>query len=137
MKLNVKNLLSQEIGSIQEDRFSHPLKIEDLELIEPIEGKYRLIRLEKSIVGHFYIRLIAKINCARCLLDFDFMVEAEFDREFSQLPGEEFLPIKDFKIDIEESLREEVLLALPIKPLCDEGCKGLCPSCGRNLNLED
>jgi uncharacterized protein len=40
----------------------------------------------------------------------------------------------DEQIDLEETLREELLLALPYAPLCSEGCKGLCPTCGKDLN---
>jgi uncharacterized protein len=38
------------------------------------------------------------------------------------------------KIDLEETLREELLLALPYAPLCSEACKGLCATCGKDLN---
>jgi uncharacterized protein len=37
---------------------------------------------------------------------------------------------------LEDVLREQVLLALPLKAICREDCKGLCPHCGRNLNQE-
>src|SRR5207244_12287968 len=37
---------------------------------------------------------------------------------------------------VEDVLREQVLLAVPVKAICREECKGLCPHCGRNLNLE-
>ena len=40
----------------------------------------------------------------------------------------------DDEIDIGETLREELLLALPIAPLCNEACKGLCARCGKDLN---
>jgi uncharacterized protein len=41
---------------------------------------------------------------------------------------------RDDQIDLNELLREQFYLALPMKPLCAEGCKGLCPQCGTNLN---
>jgi uncharacterized protein len=37
-------------------------------------------------------------------------------------------------LDMTEMFRQDILLAMPIKPICSEECKGLCPSCGRNLN---
>ena len=39
-------------------------------------------------------------------------------------------------VDLESILREQIILMLPLKPLCDETCKGLCPHCGANLNHE-
>jgi uncharacterized protein len=41
---------------------------------------------------------------------------------------------REDQIDLNELLREQFYLALPMKPLCQEGCKGLCPHCGTNLN---
>ena len=40
----------------------------------------------------------------------------------------------DDQIDLNEMMREQFYLALPMKPLCREDCKGLCPQCGTNLN---
>jgi uncharacterized protein len=41
---------------------------------------------------------------------------------------------RDDQIDLNEVLREQFYLALPMKPLCREDCEGLCPKCGTNLN---
>ena len=41
---------------------------------------------------------------------------------------------RDDQIDLSELMREQFYLALPMKPLCREDCKGLCPQCGTNLN---
>jgi uncharacterized protein len=41
---------------------------------------------------------------------------------------------RDDRIDLNELLREQFYLALPMKPLCRDDCKGLCPQCGTNLN---
>src|SRR5438132_12535923 len=39
-------------------------------------------------------------------------------------------------LELEDVLREQILLALPLRTLCSEQCKGLCPHCGKNLNVE-
>ncbi len=39
------------------------------------------------------------------------------------------------EVDVSPLIREQLLLALPTRPLCQEGCRGLCPQCGANLNL--
>lgn len=41
------------------------------------------------------------------------------------------------RVDLEEVVREQILLAMPEQMLCREGCRGLCPKCGGNLNLID
>lgn len=42
---------------------------------------------------------------------------------------------RDDQIDLAHMIREQVYLALPMKPLCKDECRGLCPECGTNLNL--
>jgi uncharacterized protein len=49
-------------------------------------------------------------------------------------PEEEAYKVDGLEIDIEPMLRDAVVLALPLTPVCSEGCKGLCARCGQNLN---
>jgi uncharacterized protein len=101
------------------------------------------------------IRLVGRLRttveaaCARCLEP----VTHELDREFDLLyrpqgvdrRGDE-VSISEAETEIgyyqgeglllEDTLREQVLLAAPVKMVCREECKGLCPICGRNLNQE-
>jgi len=89
-------------------------------------------------------------NCSRCLEPFEVPVEAALDSVF--LPaaenagederevGEEDLGIsfyRDEQIDLGDVMREHFILAVPMKPLCRESCRGLCPVCGVNRNRED
>jgi DUF177 domain-containing protein len=46
-------------------------------------------------------------------------------------------PYSGKTIDLSPALREQILLAVPPSPVCDEACKGLCPSCGKDLNAGD
>jgi uncharacterized protein len=88
-----------------------------------------------------------ELPCSRCLEPFRFPVDAPFDVRFlpaSELNVAEEREVeeddletsfyKDDQIDLNELLREQFYLALPMKPLCREDCKGLCPQCGINLN---
>jgi uncharacterized protein len=50
--------------------------------------------------------------------------------------GEDTYPLVDDQVDLEPLVHDAVLLELPIAPVCDEGCRGLCPLCGVNRNLE-
>lgn len=93
------------------------------------------------------VRTELELPCSRCLEPFRLPVDASFDLRF--LPaaemaadGEREVQEEDFEvsyyrddqIDLNELLREQFYLALPMKPLCREDCKGLCPQCGTNLN---
>ena len=88
-----------------------------------------------------------ELTCSRCLEPFRMPVDAVFDVRY--LPAgdvggdaerevaEEDLDTsvyRDDQIDLNEVLREQFYLALPMKPLCREDCRGLCPQCGTNLN---
>lgn len=137
MKIDIKNILNEEEGAVEEGRFEEKMMLEGLDLVEPVEGKYRLIRLEDAVYVHVIFRTVARINCARCLTSFEFQVEKEFDREFAFKPNEDQLQIgKDNQAEVSSALREEIILAFPHKPLCNEACKGLCPDCGKDLNVE-
>lgn len=76
-------------------------------------------------------------QCARCLDDIDY--EETYNlQELFFYPGREVeedeRQVVDETIDLEEPLREAVVLELPFTPLCDDDCLGLCPECGFNLN---
>jgi uncharacterized protein len=88
--------------------------------------------------------------CDRCGEPFDFPLAAEFLYNFKigedtslllqeKECGEEdcnTVYLDEPVIDIGEILREQVLLAAPVRRICDEGCRGLCPGCGKNLGRE-
>lgn len=97
-------------------------------------------------------RLTANVGlpCSRCLEPVRFSVATEFDQFYASnaehpLQGEIALQQKDTEvgffsgdfIDASDIAREQILLNLPMKPICREDCKGLCPHCGKNRNLQD
>ncbi len=88
-----------------------------------------------------------ELACARCLEPVVRDVRRSFDllyRPRGSDAGHEELSVTDAEADIgyytaegvllEDILREQVLLAVPLKVVCSEECKGLCPRCGQNLN---
>ena len=101
------------------------------------------------------IRLVAgvdarlEIGCARCLDPVEHEISKSFDLIFRPQGVDrraDEVSISEAETEIgyyqgeglllEDALREQVLLATPVRALCREDCKGLCPQCGRNLNLE-
>jgi len=80
------------------------------------------------------------VPCDRCLSDFELDINVNFDA-FEQLPDGEYdeeprvrTDSGQLQLNIGAILWEEFALALPVKPLCSEGCKGMCPDCGKDLN---
>ncbi len=79
------------------------------------------------------------LTCDRCLAVFRRPVRFSFLEEyrFEGAGGDEARRLEGDEIDLEEPVREHLLLSLPIKKLCRPDCRGLCPLCGRNLNEGD
>lgn len=95
------------------------------------------------------LRATLHLACSRCLEAYPLPVDAAFDLRY--LPqavnageGEREVEeddlstafYRDETIDLGDLVREQFYLALPMKPLCREDCRGLCPHCGTNLNRD-
>ncbi|HOJ43749.1 MAG TPA: DUF177 domain-containing protein [Syntrophorhabdaceae bacterium] len=100
-----------------------------------------------NITGN--LNCIVYLMCSRCLDEFPYMINTKVDfKMMSQglAPHEPEVELKRDEMDIyyyegneielEPIINEEIILNIPIKPLCKESCKGLCQICGKNLNYE-
>jgi uncharacterized protein len=98
-----------------------------------------------SVAGR--VRTELEVECSRCLEPFRVPVDATFDLRYvpqaentgegEREVGDEDLATAFYReglLDLIELIREQFVLALPMKPLCTEDCRGLCPQCGTNLN---
>lgn len=97
------------------------------------------------VTGRAITRL--ELDCGRCLEPFEIPVDANFELRYipaAENTGEEEREIeeddlttafyREGSLDVIEMLREQFTLATPMKPLCAQACRGLCPECGANLN---
>jgi len=141
MKLDVKNLVKAPFG--QNESFNVELESVEIDeniLAERTKGNLSLTHLEDEILAVFDGSIKLKLICDRCLDDFISEKKIKFSQEYligRKADGEEKLAVgKDFKIDIIEPLRQEIIAGLSIKKLCRKDCRGLCAHCGVNLNIE-
>jgi uncharacterized protein len=87
--------------------------------------------------------------CGRCLEEYRFALAEDFDLVLTPDPGRSDRRIEELsrsdlglsfystdEIDLAPLIAEQIMLALPTRPLCSENCQGLCASCGANLNRE-
>jgi uncharacterized protein len=78
------------------------------------------------------------VACGRCLLNFQQPLEVDFTELYAFTPNaatESGLIVPESgKIDLAPLVRDEMMVAIPISPLCRPDCKGLCTTCGENLN---
>ena len=72
-------------------------------------------------------------TCNRCLTAFEDQETVRIADDFVTEEGAEYRVVAD-EIDIEPMLRDEIMLAVPLIPVCRPGCRGLCPECGTDLN---
>ena len=83
---------------------------------------------------------VFKAQCDRCLKEFTSDFDLPLTRVFAEAGYETALDDTDIEtldgleIDLGPHIREEVVLSMPIRLLCEEGCKGICPGCGVDLN---
>jgi len=116
------------------------------EVVEEHHGKHKIIK-DIRLRGRLAANL--ELSCARCLEPVTREVTRNFELLYRPLgtdAGRDELSVTDAEAEIgyyqgdgillEDVLREQVLLALPLKVTCREDCKGLCPHCGKNLNQE-
>jgi uncharacterized protein len=122
---------------------------EGLKQVGPLTvgGTARLLADEIEIRG----RVVASMEviCARCLEPVEHAVDLNFDLvyrpitsitrgdEFQVPRGEEEIGFyREGRLLLEDVVKEQVLLSLPMKSICRTDCRGLCPACGTNLNRE-
>ena len=93
------------------------------------------------------VQTTLELPCSRCLEPFTRPVDAAFDLRYQPQTANTGADEREIaeddlstafyeneEIDLGQMMREQFLLSLPMKPLCSEECRGLCPVCGTNLN---
>ncbi len=116
------------------------------QLVEEHRGPKQTVK-DIRLVGEYATRV--ELSCARCLEPVVRDLAQSFDLLYRPLgvdagPHERSVQEGDTEIGyyegeglrLQDVLREQVLLAVPLKAVCREECRGICPQCGRNLNQE-
>jgi len=120
---------------------------ERVSLIAPaaVNGKVRLSGNEVFVYGHVETR--AQVECDRCLkpvelpVNVDFTLEYISDSDYESIDTAELteaeMSVSVFDgavLDVDEIVKEQILLTVPTRMLCREDCKGICPECGADRN---
>ncbi|MCK5785948.1 MAG: DUF177 domain-containing protein [Candidatus Sabulitectum sp.] len=102
-----------------------------------------IVRTEYEIIVKGFLEADFLVQCARCLAPVIVPVTADINRMYSwnpdMLSDPEVEPVShnDGTVCILDPVREAIIFSLPVMPLCTEQCRGLCPSCGINRNIEE
>jgi uncharacterized protein len=124
------------------------LHAEEAEIKEPVSIDIWIKKINKRFRFRGSLKSSINMQCARCLLSFKLPVSTTFDLIYAPhqklSEGEIELKQDDMnisfllqeQIDLKDIIREQILLIIPMKPLCSPDCRGLCPECGINLNIQ-
>lgn len=102
----------------------------------PMRVAGRLVGTTDGVNSHFTASATATLVCIRCLLEWDAEVATDGEQYFRLEPDEDGYGIVDGAVDVGAPAQDELALALPAAPLCRKDCRGLCPTCGTDLNRE-
>ncbi|WP_071027774.1 YceD family protein [Peptoniphilus raoultii] len=145
MLLNIRDFLSSEDssfdfqGSLYE--LKSPYEIEDLNLNFPINYKGKIINLTNGYELDLDIDYSFKCKCSRCLKDikprentslvaYNYKDKSFYDEDSI----DEYFKIEHESIKLDDLIISTIISTKPLKSLCKEDCKGLCPKCGKDLN---
>ncbi|AKX96341.1 hypothetical protein MTCOM_08800 [Moorella thermoacetica] len=113
-------------------------------VLAPVLVRGKVINTGRVLLVQGQVATTLELTCDRCLAKFNFPVIAPLEEAYvtknSQPPGEdeeedrEIRPLEGDILDLQPAVTEALLLALPMKWLCQVNCRGLCPHCGQNLN---
>jgi uncharacterized protein len=118
------------------------------EFVTPIHLDAHIRKVKEEITIEGRIAVTVEMNCARCLELHHERIDDSFEVVYCPRPDDEEqgdeIELDETDLDISyyegesiaipDLLREQLLMMLPVKPLCKPDCAGLCPSCGKNLN---
>ena len=141
MVLDMRPMLRGEVGRIHIDYLLTPDPVEGAKF----NGDAHVVGDVTDEAGYMHLTLTASVaytaECARCLepISGDFAVQLErtvaaegtLSEKQMEENVDEYAVIEDGKLDLDETIREELLLSFPMRFLCHEDCLGLCPKCGK------
>ncbi len=142
MIIKISNLSEGEHNFVFED------KVDVLDLDKPFYGKYKssliLNKLHDQLILSVTSDFKVKYECDRCGTEYKTSLMSDYKMIYlmNETPEEteslnvSYLSRDADKIDISSDVREFALLAVPMKKLCKDECKGLCYKCGKDLNKE-
>jgi DUF177 domain-containing protein len=151
MKLNVAQLMKSPVGTTREYDLEEPFgAIEDQQLTQPVKLHLHLTRINDGLLARGDVSTTLGTPCSRCTEPAELPLRYHFDEQFRPTidiatgqplkdeDGDDAEPVytidANHTMDLDEVLRQGIVLEAPMHPLCRPECQGLCPICGANLN---
>jgi uncharacterized protein len=150
VEFNLAQFLKSGVGGTREYEFasSGAIDLGDASATD-VRGQVKFTLTNFGVLASIRLTAALHLTCARCLEPFDLPVESSFEEEYQPtidiatgLPAEfpksdtAFQVPQTHTIDLAEAIRQNLVLAVDIIPVCSPECRGFCPGCGVNRNLE-
>ena len=103
------------------------LESKDIEFTTPIYVKAKAVKITNALTVDMELKAKFNLNCSRCLEKVGLNLDKKQRINFQISPRQD-------SVDLDDDIRQELILGFPVKPLCSADCKGLCAKCGKNLN---
>jgi uncharacterized protein len=120
----------------------------DFDFESPLHSEAQIRKAGRSVLISGKLDTTLRLQCVRCLKEFSYPLSTNFEltlfplkeapaEEETELGSEEMEAsfFEGGEIHLSEIACEQIFLEIPYQPLCSEDCKGLCPTCGQDLNL--
>ena len=98
-----------------------------INFIKPIKVKANVIKTGAEIFVDVLLESTVEYTCAKCLSKFEDIFSKKFDIALEVRPAE--------IVELDDEIRQEIIVDYPMKVICKAECKGLCSNCGQNLNI--
>ena len=136
MKLDVQNALRNpgEIYKVtMEGKLDSGCELE----LASVRLQMDYVYTGKQILVNGYMETEIGTNCARCLVEMKYPIKLDFSEVFAKhTENQDEYPFSGEIVELDKMMLDNVFLNLPVRFLCNPDCKGLCPTCGANLNVE-
>ncbi|QZY57104.1 YceD family protein [Crassaminicella profunda] len=145
MKINLAELkdgLKKELDLEIEEKIETLSYFGDnISLITPVIFKGKIYNVNGELYIDGFVESTGEFQCYRCLNKFHQKIIGEvheklMEENASEAEMDDYFVLKNDEIELSEMMENTLILALPMKIVCHEDCKGLCPVCGKNLNEE-
>lgn len=137
--LNVGFIIHETIGYSRDFLFDfETVSLSPDTKLSNLSGLVRVTRTAQGLLVQVNMQAYLPAECVRCLTEFSQPLQIDFTDLYAftrnSVTESGLIMPENGKIDLAPIVRDEMLLAVPISPLCRPDCKGLCPICGENLN---
>ncbi len=152
MRYDIRHQLSPRDAEITLE-IDEPVPVgTDVEFVGNVTGRITLHNMGGQVAAWGHLEATALIKCGRCLvehevpLSFEFSETCSFEQideplAYTQVASEDesaAIPLLDGdSVDLSELVRQLLVLHTPPRSLCQAACRGICPHCGTNLNVEE